>query len=128
MEKKITVRENFENVLTVLTDGGHTELAEFIKGRIALLDKKKSSAKKDNEENLTLTAKIGEIFKGENLCITLTDFAATYAENLGAALSTQKIRSLMKPLLEDGTIVNVKKGKNSFYCTPGCEPKEEKED
>lgn len=45
MEKKITKRENFLNIVEVLVEAGHEDLAKVIEHEIELLDAKSSKAK-----------------------------------------------------------------------------------
>lgn len=45
MEKKITKRENFLNIVEVLVETGHEDLAKVIEHEIELLDAKSSKAK-----------------------------------------------------------------------------------
>ena len=47
-EKKITKREQFEKVVAILEEQEQTELVTFIQHEIELLDKKKSSKKKQS--------------------------------------------------------------------------------
>ena len=45
MEKKITKRENFLNIVEILVEAGHEDLAKVIEHEIELLDAKSSKAK-----------------------------------------------------------------------------------
>ena len=45
MEKKITKRENFLNIVEVLVEAGHEDLAKVIEHEIELLDNKAAKAK-----------------------------------------------------------------------------------
>lgn len=45
MEKKITKRENFVEIVNVLEDAGRTDLADVVKHEIELLDNKAAKAK-----------------------------------------------------------------------------------
>lgn len=52
MSTKVTIKEQFYEVLDVLESVGNDELAEFIKGRISALEKKSTGERKPSKEKI----------------------------------------------------------------------------
>lgn len=114
MEKKITKREMFTQLLEVEGVKGNEELTAFIRHEIELLDRKKSGTKptKTQEENVRLMDTLWEELVEVGKAVTITEFQK--ASEKASELSNQKISALFK--LMDGTRVEktVVKGKSYF--------------
>lgn len=117
MEKKTTQKEYF-NGLIAFVKGEETkipaeEFVEFLKGRIAQLDKKSENKKpsKAQEEN--------EVLKGAVL-EALTNEGATVTDLLGKVealkgLSNQKVSALLRMLKDEGKVEKYADGKKSMF-------------
>lgn len=112
---KVTIKEQFVEVAEVLRGVGREDLAEFIDGRIEVLNRK--------SENKKATAKqeANEVLKGV-IVDALTDFGKAVdmetlktAEGLGE-YSTPKLASLLKQLADAGKVVKTMDGKKPFYA------------
>ena len=93
MSERVTVKSQFESIKEILLDGGHMDLADFVDGRIALLDKHAKAERKP-------TAK--QLMKGVPAIVN-------------AGLSINRVSALMTQLKDAGAVsVTVEKRKN-FY-------------
>lgn len=115
-ERKITKRERFAEIITIVTELGREDLVDFCNHEIELLDKKasksgESKSKKENEELMNiLYNELVEIGKA----VTITEFMKASPTATERELSNQKITSLFSKMV--GTRVDkvVLKGK-SYY-------------
>ena len=115
MEKKITKRDNFNEIIKIATELGRTDLVEFAKHEIELLDKKKSSDTKtknqvenDNLKNVIVET-LGTLGKASNI----PEIQSANKE-LGE-LSNQKITSLLTQLVNSKTIVKEYVKKKAYF-------------
>lgn len=110
MEKKITKKEMFAQIKTVLTD--EAQIA-FIDHEIELLSKKSGSKKP------TANQIVNEAIKDDILAVVTAD-GMTATEVLAssekfAGFSNQKIATLLNQLVKDGKLDKVTEGKKSIF-------------
>lgn len=110
MEKKITKKEMFAQIKTVLTD--EAQIA-FIDHEIELLSKKSGSKKP------TVNQIANEAIKDDILAVVTAD-GMTATEVLAssekfAGFSNQKIATLLNQLVKDGKLDKVTEGKKSIF-------------
>lgn len=116
--KKITKRDNFNEIIKVATELGRTDLVEFATKEIALLDKKASSKvptktqvaneglKVDIVNTLVALGKPSTIKEIQENCDTLS---------VANGVSNQKVSALLTQLKNEGKIVRTEnKGKAYF--------------
>lgn len=106
MEKKITKKDNFNAIVTVLTDAGRTDLANVMKHEIELLDKKaakaKDNASKRKAEGDALTAAV-EAALTDELC-TIADVTAKVTTE-DAEVSTARVQYRLNALVKAGKAI-----------------------
>lgn len=113
MEKKITKKERFMQLLEIVKD--NSELVEFINHEIELLNKKaeKSGTSKTQKENVEIKAKLLAELSTYEKAVTITEFMQT--NSYAGTLSNQKISALFKQLIESGLVEKaIVKGKSFF--------------
>ena len=126
MEKKITKKERFEQLLTIEAIATNKELVGFIKHEIELLSNKKSSGKltKTQEENLALK---GEILKAleqhSPTVVTVTDLC----QSVFTGYTNQKISSMLRQLIEEGKVIKTVEKKVSYFTSAPVETETEVE-
>ena len=112
MANKKTQKDFYNDIIKVVSEVGRTDLAEFCKGRIAVLDKKSANrSKKVNEENETIKATILEVLATTEG--TVTDIQK--ASDVLAPLSNQKVSAMLRQLVADEKVVKSTDGKKSFF-------------
>ena len=114
---KLTKKEKFNMVLAHIP-AENTELVEFIKHEIELLEKKangsdKARAKK-NAENEKLKADLLVALAEYGEPVTVTDFHDKSPSTV-ATLSVSKLTSLLTSLKADGKVVRTEIKKRPFY-------------
>ena len=106
MEKKITKRENFEAIITVLTDAGREDLAAVVAHEIELLDNKaakaKANAAKKKTEGDALTAAVEAVLTDE---FTIIKDIVEKVEFDGFDGSQAKIQYRLNTLVSNGKAV-----------------------
>lgn len=110
MEKKMTKKEMFTQIMGVLTDEVQID---FLKHEIELLDKKSASKKptKTQEMNEGLKTTILTVLSDEGM--TASEVLASSTEFTG--LSNQKITALLGQLVKEGKVIkNTDKKKSVF--------------
>ena len=114
---KLTKKEKFNMVLAYIP-AEKTELVEFIKHELELLEKKangsdKAKAKK-NAENEKLKADLLVALKEYGEPVTVTDFHDKSPATV-ATLSVSKLTSLLTSLKADGKVVRTEIKKRPYY-------------
>lgn len=112
-----TIKEQFVAVANVLRNDGHEDLATFIDGRVALLEKRSSAERKPKnaEANKALDEMILSVLKGKDAPISAT---AIYNEVDGnpiegiETLSLPRITNRLTTLKNAGVIERVQDKKN----------------
>ena len=115
MEKKITKRDNFNEIIKIATEIGRTDLVEFAKHEIELLDKKKSSDTKTKNqiENEGIRNVIVETLRTAGKLLNIPEIQSANKE-LGE-LSNQKITSLLTQLVNSKIIVKEYVKKKAYF-------------
>ena len=115
MEKKITKKDRFVQLLAIDEVSVNADLVDFIKHEIELLNKKsaRSGSSKTQKENTeikkSLLIELAEIGKA----VTVTEFMK--ASDYAGEFSNQKISALLKQLVETGEVTKItEKGKSYF--------------
>lgn len=113
MEKKMTQKNYFEEIIALAEANGREDIAEFAKGRIEALNKKSGSKKptKTQEENVSLKEEIVSVLTSEGATVTEIQ---TKSEILGT-LSNQRVSALLKQLVEAGRVVKTIEKKKSYF-------------
>lgn len=118
MAKKITKKENFEKIISILAELGHEDLVEVMKHEIELIEKKANSGKKTktqeaNEDIKTLIlAELERI--GEP--VTITELINQSEEvSKATAGSNQKVSALMTQLKNTNQVVREQNGKKATF-------------
>ena len=112
---KMTQKEMFQEIITLAEASDRTDIVEFAKGRILAITKKsaKQSSKRDAEREALLSI-IYESIGDQKVSIGML-MASDPA--LGT-LTSQKISSLLKILVDDGKVDKVKEKKIMYYFIP----------
>lgn len=102
MEKKITKKDRFNQLLAIEEVANNQDLVAFIQHEIELLDKKSSKSGLTKEQKVNEEIKAQLLLELSDTPITITELRATseYANQL----SCQKITALFKQLKESGLI------------------------
>lgn len=109
--QKVTIKEQFVEVAKVLRGIERTDLAEFIEGRIAILDKKsenkKATAKQVENESIKsdILANLANRDKGVTVGELVKDFG----------LSSQKMSALLTQLVKDGKVIRTVEKKIAYF-------------
>ena len=119
MEKKITQKQCFEEIINVLNGEQPTiptdEVIDFLNGRIELLNKKSSNKKptKTQEANEALKDVILQVLEDMGRPATASEIIAD--DRIGKDISNQKMTSLLTQLKKAGAVVRTEeKGKAVF--------------
>jgi tRNA(Ile2) C34 agmatinyltransferase TiaS len=118
MEKKMTKRDYFNKIMSVMAND--TEIVEFCKHEIELLDKKKTNGKAKVNETLDKSldlvynalAEIGSPCTATEL-IAKSDLSAI-ANDLGV-VTTQKVSSYLNKLVDSGKVNKVTDKKKTYF-------------
>lgn len=115
MEKKITKRDNFNEIIKIATQMGRPDLVEFATHEIALLDKKKASDTKSKNQvaNEEIKKVIVDTLATFENGATITEMQSAN-EDLGK-LSNQKISALLKQLVDSGVITRALVNKKATF-------------
>ena len=119
-DKKKTQREFFNEIIAMAEAQGRTDLADFARGRIEVLDKKSANKKptKTQEANEVLKGTIKEVLRENGGAMTVTEILAS--GKFEAFTSPQKISALLKQMIEvDGTATKVVDKKVSRFRAVG---------
>lgn len=123
--KKLTKKDYFNKIRKIVAND--EELVAFIDKELELLAKKNSRSRvsvETQKENEKLTEMLLNELKKLNRPITITDLIAsskeireyTYTDNKEQkTLSNQKISSIFKTLVDNGTLVKVVEKKRSYF-------------
>ena len=105
MEKKVTKRENFEAIITVLNEAGREDLAKVVAHEIELLDNKAAKAKAKAAEKKTegdaLTAAVEAVLTAD--FATIADVTAKVV--FDGEVSTAKVQYRLNQLVNNGKAV-----------------------
>ena len=123
MKNELTIKEQFAMVKTALENAGEDKLADFIQGRIDLLNKKSENKKpkETSEEDKALTNEVVNAMTTEGATVSdiLKNVVTANADRLGT--STQKVTALLKVLVAEGKVVKDDSGKKTLYALVDAE-------
>lgn len=114
---KITKKEMFAMVAEVVENSNvenKMEMINFLNHEVELLNKKKSTPTKNQKENEVLLDALEEALTEFTEPITITDFMKVSTHEV-ATLSNQKISSLLKKLIDKGTVVRTEVKKRAYF-------------
>lgn len=112
---RITKREHFEAILAILEGTDNADLANFVTGEIALIDKRKSAPRKPTSEqlkNAEIKLDIVAVLENADEPMRATEVATV----LG--FTVQKVTALMRQLVENGTVIREVDGKVTTFRLP----------
>ena len=117
MEKKLTKKEMFAQVYSVIENSNATnkpELLGFIDHEVELLEKKSSKVTMTatQKANLEVLDTIREVLAEKDEAVTISDLIKEEPLN---AYTNQKISALMKKLVDGGEVEKIRTGKVSFF-------------
>lgn len=113
-KKEKTIVSQFTEIEKYLRENGKTEWADFMLDRIAKQTAKnstKSGVSKTAEANKVLAEKLYEAMEVDT-CYTATQISNMGIEGIGSA---SKATTVLKVLVEDGRVVNIKAKGTSTY-------------
>lgn len=115
MEKKITKRDMFNDIIAIATELNRTDLVEFANHEIELLNKRAShnTLTKVQKANLELVEVVYNTLVELARPVTIADIIA--ANDTFAEFSNQKMSSLLKKLVDSNRVVKVVENKKAFY-------------
>jgi len=115
MEKKVTKREMFNDIIAIATELNRTDLVDFANHEIELLDKRAShnTLTKVQKANLELVEVIYNTLVELAKPATIADIIA--ANDAFADLSNQKMSALLKKLVDTNRVVKVVENKKAVY-------------
>ena len=118
MEKKMTQKEMFNEIIVLATKNGRSDIVEFAKGRIAVLDKKSEnrSQTKTQKENVELAKIILEVLRGSKP-MTVTEIQSKN-EILGS-LNNQKVSAILRNMVKEGTVTRDASTKKTLFSESG---------
>lgn len=113
MEKKITKRDYYNDLLAMDEVNANEEIVKFIKHEIALLDKKNASRKTEmtetQKENLVLKDKILDLLTKKGTEMSCSQIAKEFG------LSTQRTSPLLEKLIADNKVVKESKKRINYF-------------
>ena len=118
--QKITKKDNFKALLTIVEDLDRKDLVDFINHEIELLDKKKSNgnakANKQVADNVEL---VYNALVELNKPVTITELIAQ-ADLMALAneehiVTTQKVSAYIKKLVDNGRVVKTTDKKKTYF-------------
>lgn len=122
MEKKITLKENFERLAKVVAEANieeatKKELLVFIDGRVEQINKKATTPRKADaekaQENEKLAQAMIDILAGNGIPMTITEIMQS--DTIFDGVTNQKLTAIMTKLKNDGIVARVVDKKNAKY-------------
>ena len=115
MEKKITKRDNFNEIIKIATELNRKDLVEFAAHEIELLDRKKSTDTKSKTqiENENIKNVIVDTLTELAKFATITDIQNANPQL--AELSNQKISALLKQLVDTEVVKKQIDKKKAYF-------------
>ena len=119
MEKKMTQKEMFNEIIALATKNGRSDIVEFAKGRIAVLDKKSEnrSQTKTQKENENLKVLILKVLNSAKAGMTITEIQ-NKDEILGS-LNNQKVSAILRNMVKEGTVTRDTSTKITLFSESG---------
>ena len=118
MEKKMTQKEMFNEIIKFAQAGNRQDIVEFCQGRIAVLEKKSENRTqtKTQKENAELAKIILNVLKGAKP-MTVTEIQSRN-EVLGS-LSNQKVSAILRNMVKEGTVTKDTSTKKTLFSESG---------
>ena len=122
MEKKITLKENFERLAKVVASANieeatRQELLTFIDSRVEQINKKATAPRKADtekaQENEKLAQAMLDILASNDKPMTVTEIMQATSDFVG--ITNQRLTAIMTKLKNDGTVERVMDKKNAKY-------------
>ena len=122
MEKKITLKENFERLAKVVAEANieeatKKELLVFIDGRIEQINKKATAPRKADtektQENEKLAQAMIDVLASNDIAMTITEIMQS--NTIFEGVTNQKLTAIMTKLKNDGIVERVVDKKNAKY-------------
>lgn len=130
---KVTKKEQFISIRTILEGANRPELVEFINHEIELLDKKSANRKPSKAQvaNAELTGVLLEVLEDSFDPLTILEIQdkdeRLQALEDGTPISNQRMSALLRPLVANGTVIRTEeKRKAKFAYNRGQETTVEK--
>lgn len=124
--EKMTQRDYFNAIVATLngeeTNVSTEDMVTFVKGRIALLDKKSANKKptKTQVENVALKATILEVLGDMETPVTVSEILVD--PRIGQGVTSQKVSALLKQMVEvDHTVEKIVDKRKSLFSIPTVE-------
>ena len=115
MANKKTQKDFFAEIREIVAQAGRTDLVEFVDGRVAVLDNKKSKVStKRTEEIDKNTALVFNALVNVGKAVTVTELIKS-ATNEVADFSGQKVSAYLKKLVEVGKVVKTEDKRLSYF-------------
>lgn len=115
MANKKTQRDFYAEIREIVAQAGRTDLVEFVDGRVAVLDNKKSKVStKRTEEIDKNTALVFDALVNVGKAVTVTELVKS-ATNEVADFSGQKVSAYLKKLVEVGKVVKTEDKRVSYF-------------
>lgn len=115
MANKKTQRDFYAEIREIVAQAGRTDLVEFVDGRVAVLDNKKSKVStKRTEEIDKNTALVFDALVNVGKAVTVTELVKS-ATNEVADFSGQKVSAYLKKLIEVGKVVKTEDKRVSYF-------------
>ena len=115
MERKITKRDNFNEIIKIATELNRKDLVDFCNHEIELLDRKKSSDTKTKTQvaNESIKETITNVLVESAAKMTISDIQNANSEL--SELSNQKMSALLKQLVDSQVISKVVDKKKAYF-------------
>lgn len=115
MANKKTQRDFYAEIREIVAQAGRADLVEFVDGRVAVLDNKKSKVStKRTEEIDKNTALVFDALVNVGKAVTVTELVKS-ATNEVADFSGQKVSAYLKKLVEVGKVVKTEDKRVSYF-------------
>lgn len=115
MERKITKRDNYNEIIKLATELNRKDLVDFCNHEIELLDRKKSSDTKTKTQiaNESIKETITNVLVESATKMTISDIQNTNTEL--SELSNQKMSALLKQLVDSQVVCKVIDKKKAYF-------------
>ena len=114
MEKKITKKEMFNEVIALANAAGRQDVVEFAEHEIKLLEKRNSADSKAKAKKAAENAALAE--KVVEYLATVEDAQATLDIATAVGVSTQKATPILNGLVDEGRLVVTTEKRKKFYA------------
>ena len=118
---KITKKDQFISIRTILEGVNRTDLVEFINHEIELLDKKSAKRKpsKNQVTNAELTEVLLEVLEENFDPLTILEIQdkdeRLQALEDGTPISNQRMSALLRPLVANGTVIRTEEKRKAKF-------------